>query len=105
MVFLVKFWFLKIQILQEKILSFATFRKKAYIVLKILIFTTLKIVNCIGTFEGKCQKSLYLIHSINYQTKLTILVKKKDCDQIFDTTMFLKSLHFALITRAFSKLL
>ena len=37
--------------------------------------------------------------------KLTILFKKKDYRQIFDTTMFLKSLRFALITRAFSKLL
>ena len=42
---------------------------------------------------------------LEYQTKLTILEKKRDYDQIFDTTMFNKSLRFALITRAFSKLL
>ena len=42
---------------------------------------------------------------INYQTKLTILEKKNGNDQIFDTTMFNKSLRFALITRVFSKLL
>ena len=75
-VFLIKFWFLKIQILQEKIMSFATFRKEAYILLKILIFT-LKIVNCIGTFEGKCQKMLYLIHSINSQIKSFWFQKKR----------------------------
>ena len=34
-------------------------------------------------------------------TKLIILVK--DYDQILDKTMFIKSVCFALITRAFSK--
>ena len=38
---------------------------------------------------------------LSYQTKLIISGEKKDDEQIFDTTMFLKSLPLALITRAF----
>ena len=41
-----------------------------------------------------------LPNKINYSG-----LKKKDYNQIFDRIMFLKSLHFTLITRAFSKLL
>ena len=41
-----------------------------------------------------------LPNKINYSG-----LKKKDYNQIFDTIMFLKSLRFTLITRAFSKLM
>ena len=47
-----------------------------------------------GTGDNK------LPNKINYSG-----LKKKDYNQIFDRIMFLKSLHFTLITRAFSKLL
>ena len=42
---------------------------------------------------------------IRHLTKILSLSVKSDYDQIFDTTMFIKSLRFVLITRAFSKLL
>ena len=53
------------------------------------------------------QKNLKTVSELFFQNKINHSGKKKkrDYDQIFDTTMFNKSLRFALITRAFSKLL
>ena len=58
------------------------------------------------SFSAKLNhKSVIEELEISYSNKINHSGKKRDYDQIFDTTMFNKSLRFALITRAFSKLL